>query len=179
MDSGGSHQSTGVPVGDVLVADDSPFAALTAAVDGVLDSGLSPATGDDAAGVIKALERESRRLHAAKVEVMNQIDQRGLHRTDGHSTAQVQVRHVAKLSNGEAAARSKTMRMLRASRRSGMRRGPVRSGSNKSNSWPACSRNGAPLCGKHNRWKQKGYTVQRHPDGTWTTIRPNGTTIDN
>ena len=38
--------------------------------------------------------------------------------------------------------------------------------------------NGAPLCGRHNRWKQKGYRVRRWPDGTWTTTRPNGTTID-
>lgn len=45
---------------------------------------------------------------------MNQIDQRSLHRVDGHSTVQIQARHVGKLSNGEASARSKTMRMLRA-----------------------------------------------------------------
>ena len=38
--------------------------------------------------------------------------------------------------------------------------------------------NGAPLCGRHNRWKQKGYRVHRWPDDTWTTTRPDGTTID-
>ena len=37
--------------------------------------------------------------------------------------------------------------------------------------------NGAPLCGKHNRWKQKGFTIYRTPDGTWHTIRPDGTEI--
>ena len=37
--------------------------------------------------------------------------------------------------------------------------------------------NGAPLCGKHNRWKQKGFSIRRHPNGTWTTTRPNGTPI--
>ncbi len=37
--------------------------------------------------------------------------------------------------------------------------------------------NGAPLCGFHNRWKQKGYATQRGPDGTWHTYRPDGTEI--
>jgi 5-methylcytosine-specific restriction endonuclease McrA len=37
--------------------------------------------------------------------------------------------------------------------------------------------NGAPLCGRHNRWKQKGYTTWRDPTGTWHTHRPNGTEI--
>jgi len=37
--------------------------------------------------------------------------------------------------------------------------------------------NGAPLCGKHNRWKQKGFTIFRDPTGTWHTIRPDGTEI--
>ena len=37
--------------------------------------------------------------------------------------------------------------------------------------------NGAPLCGRHNRWKQKGFTVWRDPTGTWHTYRPDGTEI--
>ncbi|MGI9607965.1 MAG: HNH endonuclease signature motif containing protein, partial [Acidimicrobiales bacterium] len=37
--------------------------------------------------------------------------------------------------------------------------------------------NGAPLCGKHNRWKQKGFTIWRDPSGTWHTVRPDGTEI--
>jgi hypothetical protein len=37
--------------------------------------------------------------------------------------------------------------------------------------------NGAPLCGRHNRWKQKGFTTWRDPTGTWHTYRPNGTEI--
>jgi hypothetical protein len=41
-----------------------------------------------------------------------------------------------------------------------------------------CPDNGAPLCASHNRWKQKGFTIQRHPDGQWHTHRPNGTKID-
>ena len=117
MDSGGSvgEAAAGTTViGDVVVADDSPFLALSEAVDGVLESGLSPASGNDAAGVLKAIDREQRRLHAAYVEVMNQIDQRGLHRTDGHANVRVQARHVSKLSGGEAFARNQTMKMFRA-----------------------------------------------------------------
>ncbi len=37
--------------------------------------------------------------------------------------------------------------------------------------------NGAPLCGKHSRWKQKGFTVWRDPAGQWHTVRPDGTEI--
>jgi hypothetical protein len=37
--------------------------------------------------------------------------------------------------------------------------------------------NGAPACGRHNRFKTHGYTVHRGPDGTWHTHRPDGTEI--
>ena len=38
--------------------------------------------------------------------------------------------------------------------------------------------NGAPLCGKHNRWKQKGFTVWRDAQSNWHTYRPDGSEID-
>ena len=39
--------------------------------------------------------------------------------------------------------------------------------------------NGVPLCGRHNRWKQKNYTTLRDPDtGRWRTYRPDGTEIE-
>ncbi len=38
--------------------------------------------------------------------------------------------------------------------------------------------NSAPLCGKHNRWKQKGFTIQRTPAGTWHTTRPDGSQLE-
>jgi hypothetical protein len=34
------------------------------------------------------------------------------------------------------------------------------------------------LCGKHNRWKQKGFTIHRNPDGTWHTTRPDGSQLE-
>jgi len=34
--------------------------------------------------------------------------------------------------------------------------------------------NGGGACGKHNRYKETGYTVHRKPDGTWNVFRPDG-----
>ena len=37
--------------------------------------------------------------------------------------------------------------------------------------------NGAPLCGRHNRWKNRGYRTRRDDQGNWHTYRPDGTEI--
>jgi Domain of unknown function (DUF222) len=37
--------------------------------------------------------------------------------------------------------------------------------------------NGAPLCGKHNRYKEHGYHTHRDSHGNWHTQRPDGTTV--
>jgi hypothetical protein len=37
--------------------------------------------------------------------------------------------------------------------------------------------NGAPLCGRHNRWKNKGFRTSRDDNGNWHTYRPDGTAI--
>ena len=37
--------------------------------------------------------------------------------------------------------------------------------------------NGGTGCDRHNRWKQRGYRTHRDPNGTWHTIRPDGTEI--
>ena len=37
--------------------------------------------------------------------------------------------------------------------------------------------NGGPACGKHNRYKQQGFTVWRDPAGRWHTYRPDGTEV--
>ncbi len=37
--------------------------------------------------------------------------------------------------------------------------------------------NGAPMCGRHNRWKARGYRTWRDPNGSWHTYRPDGTEI--
>ncbi len=38
--------------------------------------------------------------------------------------------------------------------------------------------NGGPACGKHNRYKEHGYTVWRDNHGRWHTLRPDGTEIE-
>ncbi len=42
---------------------------------------------------------------------------------------------------------------------------------------PTSPQNGAPLCGKHNRFKERGFRIHRDPNGRWHTIRPDGTEI--
>jgi Domain of unknown function (DUF222) len=42
---------------------------------------------------------------------------------------------------------------------------------------PTGQRNGAPLCGHHNRWKSSGYRVWRDCSGYWHTSRPDGSEI--
>ena len=37
--------------------------------------------------------------------------------------------------------------------------------------------NGAPGCGHHNRWKEKGYHAWRDPNGQWHITRPDGTPV--
>ena len=43
---------------------------------------------------------------------------------------------------------------------------------------PTSPSNAAPLCGKHNRWKQKGFQIHRDPTGNWHTIRPDGSQLE-
>ena len=38
--------------------------------------------------------------------------------------------------------------------------------------------NGGPACGRHNRMKERGFTVWRDPAGRWHTYRPDGTEIE-
>jgi hypothetical protein len=39
-------------------------------------------------------------------------------------------------------------------------------------------RNGAPMCGRHNRLKERGYRVFRDENGDWHTLDPHGVEID-
>lgn len=38
--------------------------------------------------------------------------------------------------------------------------------------------NGGPLCGRHNRWKSRGYQVWRDAVGDWHLVRPDGSNLD-
>ncbi len=42
---------------------------------------------------------------------------------------------------------------------------------------PTTPDNGATACGRHNRWKQRGYRTERDQHGHWHTYRPDGTEI--
>lgn len=48
---------------------------------------------------------------------------------------------------------------------------------NGSRQGSTCPGNGGPLCGKHNRFKQHGFTVHRDQRGRWHHHRPDGTEI--
>lgn len=86
---------------------------VTAGMDAVVAAGVDPVDHRDAAVVIQELEVLHRRLRTMQVEVMDRIEARGLHRFDGHASAKVMVRHVAKLSNAEAHRRAVVARALR------------------------------------------------------------------
>jgi hypothetical protein len=89
------------------------LAAIAAGLDEVLAAGLDPVDSTDAIGLIQQLETLGRRLDAARVDLVEVIDRKGLHRADGHHSAKVMVRHAAKLSGAEAAARARTAKALR------------------------------------------------------------------
>lgn len=86
---------------------------VTAGMDAVVAAGVDPVDHRDAAVLIQELEVLHRRLRTMQVEVMDRIEARGLHRFDGHASAKVMVRHVAKLSNAEAHRRAVVARALR------------------------------------------------------------------
>ncbi len=87
--------------------------SLTVALDLVVAAGVSPFDGADAVAVVQALEVQQRRLRALQVQVLDRIQQSGFHRNGGHASAKVMVRHVARLSNGEAHRRASIARALR------------------------------------------------------------------
>ena len=42
---------------------------------------------------------------------------------------------------------------------------------------PTVGWNGAPACGRHNRWRSLGYRAWRDDDGQWHHVRPDGSEI--
>ncbi|MEO9220745.1 MAG: HNH endonuclease signature motif containing protein [Mycobacteriaceae bacterium] len=99
-----------------MVLDPGTAAALEllgAGVDAVVAAGVAPVDGPDAVVVVRELEVLVRRLRAQQVAVVEAIDRGGLHRVDGHGSAKVMVRHVARLSSGEAHRRASAARALR------------------------------------------------------------------
>ena len=65
------------------------------------------------AAVMARIESVKRRAHALSIDLLEASEQAGLHYQDGHASAKVMIRHVNKLSGGEAAGREKCRRMFR------------------------------------------------------------------
>jgi hypothetical protein len=100
MESRVANSEIGVAIEQIVAG----FAALQSA-------GIEPANARDSITLIQEVEQVRRLADHAAVEVMSAIDERRFHLGDGHSTAKAMVRHHARLSKGEAAARERVARL--------------------------------------------------------------------
>ncbi len=87
--------------------------ALAVALDTLQTAGVTPHDADDARRLISELETQARRLRSLQVELLGEVDRTGACVLDGHRSAKVMVRHVANLSNAEAARRARCAKALR------------------------------------------------------------------
>ncbi|CAN5504567.1 hypothetical protein BH10ACT1_BH10ACT1_37000 [soil metagenome] len=85
---------------------------LTAGLDALSVAGVDPFDCADAVNLVRELEVVERRLRCSQVELVGRIDQRGLHRFDGHRSAKVFLRHHARLSDAEASRRTRSAKVL-------------------------------------------------------------------
>jgi hypothetical protein len=92
---------------------DAALGDLRVALDAVARVGVAATDERDAIAVIEATEVAGRRMDAIRVAVVDQVDQQRQYRADGHASAKVMVRHVANVSDAEAAQRAKAAKMLR------------------------------------------------------------------
>jgi hypothetical protein len=98
------------------VADVAAGAALAQAelaMDELFEAGFDPADSRDAVVWIEELDRLGRRVDAAQSVLMGAIQRRVLHTADGHGSAKIMVRHVARLTEAEASVRAKTARLAK------------------------------------------------------------------
>jgi hypothetical protein len=98
------------------VADPAAAGALAQAglaIDELFVAGVDPEDSRDAVVWIEELERLGRRVDAARSVLVERIQSKVLHTADGHGSAKIMVRHVARLTEAEALARSKTARLGR------------------------------------------------------------------
>ncbi|MFN3215552.1 MAG: hypothetical protein ACE367_03565, partial [Acidimicrobiales bacterium] len=89
-----------------------PLVGLDAAIDALFDSRLSPVSSPEATAAMVELDRLARRVHAAQLELMANIDARALHRGDGFASVKTLARHSGRHSGGEALDRDRARRML-------------------------------------------------------------------
>ena len=88
-------------------------ALMAAAVEGCesVDATLGSLCDEELVGLVTEVEVLARRVGVLQLAVMDQIDNRGLFRVDGHVSAKVMVRHLYALSPGEAASSDKARRV--------------------------------------------------------------------
>jgi 5-methylcytosine-specific restriction endonuclease McrA len=108
-DTGGSD---GAELADAARA--GAFAALDAALDELLAVGVTPADAADACGLIQRLEAVGSRVDAAQRRLLGEVDRTGVYGFDGHTSAKAMMRHVGRLSPGEANLRAREQRTLAA-----------------------------------------------------------------
>lgn len=86
---------------------------LADGVDELFAAGFTPPTARSARLYLEAIEQQSRRLDAMRIEALDALDTSGHHRRDGHHSAKVMVRHVGSLSGGTALRMDRSARALR------------------------------------------------------------------
>ncbi|MCP5025667.1 MAG: HNH endonuclease [Actinomycetia bacterium] len=86
---------------------------LAGALDHLAEVGIEPLDARDGVAVIERVEELGRRVDAMRVDLVDEIDRRGLHQADGHHSAKIMIRHCGQLSNPEAARRTRAARALR------------------------------------------------------------------
>lgn len=99
-----------------MVLDPRQAAAIDAVAGGLEalgEAGVVPFDHVDAVTELRELEVLGRQVRARQLELIAQVHQRGLHRFDGHASAKVMARHVARLSPPEAARRAREVAALR------------------------------------------------------------------
>jgi hypothetical protein len=87
--------------------------AARAAVAELQACGDLVADARDAITVVREVEALARSVRSCQVGLVAEIEGRGLHQADGHASAKVMVRHVANLSEAEAARRARSAKALR------------------------------------------------------------------
>ncbi len=100
---------------EAVVADPAAARAMAqagAGIDAIFDAGIEPFDGRDAIAWIEQLEHLRRRVDAARADLVAAMDRHGLHAADGHANAKAMLRHVGKVSSGEAAGVAKTARAM-------------------------------------------------------------------
>ncbi len=86
---------------------------VAAGLDAVFAAGLAPHDARDAVTMIRDLEAQGRRMDAAQVALLGEVDRGKWFRPDGHASAKVMVRHIGHLSEPEAKRRASVARALR------------------------------------------------------------------